>query len=140
MIIINDKELASLLDKVKTVAIVGAVDKPSRPVDGVGREIIRRGFDVIPVHPKRNNVWGLTTYPTLGDIPVPVDVVDLFRNAEFCPEHAREVLKMTPLPKIFWMQSGVHSAEAREILTKNDIVVIEDRCLKIELQRLGISK
>ena len=140
MIVINDKKLSPLLSKVKTIAVVGAVDKPSRPVDRVGREMIGMGFDVIPVHPKRSDIWGLTTYQTVNDIPVPVDVVDLFRNGELCPDHAREVLKMVPLPKIFWMQLGVHSVEAREILAGSGIVVIEDRCLKVELKRLGISR
>lgn len=138
--IIDVKELAPLLSKVKTIAVVGAVDKPSRPVDGVGRQMIAMGFNIIPVHPKRSDVWGLPTYPTLADIPVPVDVVDLFRNGDFCPGHAREALAMTPLPKIFWMQSGVYSQEARNILAGSDIVVVEDRCLKVELQNLGISR
>ncbi|MBI9079171.1 MAG: CoA-binding protein [Pseudodesulfovibrio sp.] len=138
--IINMKELAPLLSEVKTIAVIGAVDKPTRPVDQVGREMIAMGFNVIPVHPKRNDIWGLKTYPTVNDIPVPVDVVDLFRNAQFCPDHAREVLKMTPLPKIFWMQSGVYSPEAREILAGSGIVVVEDRCLKVELKAMGISR
>ncbi len=136
----NDKELAALLEEVKTIAVVGAVDKPGRPVDGVGREMINMGFDIIPVHPARQDVWGLETFKTVADIPTPVDVVDLFRNAQFCPEHAREVLTMNPLPKIFWMQSGIASAEAREILADSDIIVIENRCLKVELQRFGITR
>lgn len=138
--IFNLKELAPLLSEVKTIAVVGAVDKPSRPVDRVGREMIDMGFDIIPVHPKRKNIWGLTTYSCVNEIPVPVDVVDLFRNGDFCPDHAREVLKMDPLPKIFWMQSGVYSEEAREILAGSGIMVIEDRCLKVELQNLGITR
>ena len=136
----NDKELAGLLRQVKTIAVVGAVDKPSRPVDMVGREMIGMGFNVIPVHPVRTNVWGLETYPSVTDIPVPVDVVDLFRNAQFCPDHAREVLNMDPLPKIFWMQSGITSNEAREILADSGVTIIENRCLKVELQRLGITR
>lgn len=136
----NEKELAALLAEVKTIAVIGAVDKPNRPVDRVGREMMNMGFDVIPVHPMRNDVWGLKTYKTITDIPVQVDVVDLFRNAQFCPDHAREVLKMSPAPKIFWMQSGVFCSEAREILANTNILIIEDRCLKVELQRLGISR
>lgn len=138
--LIDMKELASQLREVKTIAVVGAVDKPNRPVDRVGREMIEMGFDVIPVHPKRKDVWGLPTYATVNDIPRPVDIVDLFRNAQFCPDHAREVLKMDPLPKIFWMQSDIASPEAREILEGSGILVIEDRCLKVELQNLGISR
>jgi len=136
----NDKELAALLREVKTVAIIGAVDKPNRPVDNVGREMMNMGFDIIPVHPARKDVWGLTTYTSVTEIPDQVDVVDLFRNAQFCPDHAREVLKMDPLPKIFWMQSGIASSEAREILAETDITIVEDRCLKVELQRFGITR
>ncbi len=136
----NDKELAALLSKVKTIAVVGAIDKPSRPVDGVSREMMEMGFEVIPVHPARTDVWGLQTYKSVEEIPFPVDVIDLFRNAKFCPDHAREVLKMDPLPKIFWMQTGVVSPEARAVLADSDIMVIEDRCLKVELKRLGISR
>jgi len=136
----NDKELAALLQEVKTIAVVGAVDKPGRPVDGVGREMIDMGFDIIPVHPARKDVWGLETFKSVVDIPTPVDIVDLFRNAQFCPEHAREVLNMKPLPKVFWMQSGIVSEEARDILSDSGITVIEDRCLKVELQRFGITR
>lgn len=136
----NDKELAALLSEVKTIAVVGAVDKPNRPVHGVGLQMMDMGFDIIPVHPVRSDVWGLTTYKSVTDIPKPVDVVDLFRNAKFCPDHAREVLKMDPLPKCFWMQSGIISPEAREILADSGITVIEDRCLKVEFQRFGITR
>lgn len=136
----NDKELAALLAEVKTIAVVGAVDKPTRPVDGVSRQMMEMGFTIIPVHPIRKDIWGLETYKSVNDIPQQVDVVDLFRNAQFCPDHAREVLQMDPLPKVFWMQSGVVSPEAREILAGSGITVIEDRCLKVELQRFGITR
>jgi hypothetical protein len=138
--LIDMKELAPLLREVKTIAVVGAVDKPGRPVDMVGRALIDMGFTVIPVHPKRTGVWGLTTYPTLGDIPVPVDLVDVFRAPQFCPDHAREVLAMEPLPKVFWMQSGITSPEAREILADSGITVVEDRCTKVEMQAMGIGR
>ena len=101
MDLINDKELAALLGKIKTIAIVGAVDKEGRPVDQVGRYMIQAGYDVIPVHPKRENVWGLETYKTLADIPRPVDMVDLFRAAQFCPDHARETLALSTTPNAF---------------------------------------
>ena len=135
----NEKELAALLGEVKTIAVVGAVDKPTRPVDGVCREMMAMGYEIIPVHPKRTDVWGLTTYPTVLDIPVPVDVVDLFRNADFCPAHAREVLQMQPLPKMFWMQSGVRSPEAWKLLQGSGVTVVEDRCLKVELRQLSAA-
>jgi len=132
----SDSELAALLRQVKTIAVVGANDKPGRPVDTVGRYLLAAGFRVIPVHPKRETVWGLKAYQRLEDIPEPVDVVDLFRAAEACPEHARETLRLAVRPRCFWMQSGIVSAEATEILRDSGVRVVEDRCLKVEHQRL----
>lgn len=129
-------ELAALLAEVKTIAVVGAKDKPGQPVDRVGRYLIEAGFRVIPVHPKRTEVWGLKAYPTLGDIPEPVDLVDLFRAAEACPAHAGEFLRLAPLPRCFWMQSGIVSAEARAILAGQPVLVVEDRCLMVEHKNL----
>ncbi|MDD3310682.1 CoA-binding protein [Pseudodesulfovibrio sp.] len=136
----NDKELAALLRKVKTIAVIGAVDKPGRPVDGVGRALIDMGFTVIPVHPARTGVWGLETYRTVADIPVPVDLVDVFRNAQFCPGHAEEVLALPTLPRCFWMQSGIFSTEARTPLEKAGVTVVEDRCLMVEARRLEVAR
>lgn len=132
----NEKELAALLREVKTVAVVGAVDKPGRPVDRVGRALIDMGFTVIPVHPKRTGVWGLETYKTIKDIPHHVDIVDLFRASEFCTEHAAEVLELDSLPRCFWMQSGIFNPEARAMLEPKGVMVVEDLCLKVEAERL----
>lgn len=132
----DQKELAALLGEVKTVAVVGAVDKPGRPVDTIGRYLIAEGYDVVPVHPKRTGVWGLKTFRSLGDIDRPVELVNLFRNADFCPQHALETLELAPLPRCFWMQSGIISPAARELLAPKDILVIEDKCIMVEHRRL----
>jgi len=132
----SDTELAALLRQVKTIAIVGAKDKPGQPVDRVGRYLIDAGFTVIPVHPKRPTVWGLAAYPTLADVPCSIDLVDLFRAAEACPEHAREALALAKRPQAFWMQSGIISAEAREILSVSGVFVVEDRCLMVDHAQL----
>lgn len=137
--LINNQELTALLSEVKTIAVVGAKDKPSAPVDRVGRYLIEAGYNVIPVHPKRQNVWGLDTYRSIRDIPVPIDIVDLFRAAQFCPDHARECLELEKLPRCFWMQSGIFSPDSRQILGDRPITVIEDRCIMVEHKRLGIG-
>lgn len=135
----SDKELIALLDEVKSIAVIGAVDKPGRPVDMVGRALIDMGFEVIPVHPVRQDVWGLRTYRSVTDIPQPVDLVNLFRASQFCPAHAKEVLEMNDQPKAFWMQSGIASPEARAMLEPKGIFVVENSCLKVELLRLGVD-
>jgi predicted CoA-binding protein len=132
----SDTELAALMRQVKTIAIVGAKDKPGQPVDGVGRYLINAGFTIYPVHPKRPTVWGLPAYPTLADVPGPIDLVDLFRAAEACPDHAREALALSPRPRAFWMQSGIVSAEARELLKGSGVFVVEDRCLMVDHAQL----
>ncbi len=131
-----DDELKALLEKVKTIAVIGAVDKPGRPVDMVGRYLIEAGFEVIPVHPKRREVWGLPAFPSLLDVTRPVDLVDVFRNPDFCPGHARETAQLTPAPLAFWMQSGICSREAAEVLAGTGIRVIEDACLMVDHKRL----
>ncbi len=133
----SEKELAALLGQVKTIAVIGAKDKPGQPVDRVGRYLIDAGYRVIPVHPKRATVWGLACYPTMNAIPVPVDLVDLFRAPEFCPAHAEEFLRLAPLPRCFWMQSGIVSAEARRILSGQPVLVVEDRCLMVDHRELA---
>lgn len=132
----SDTELAALLGQVKSIAIVGAKDKPGQPVDRIGRYLMEAGFTVIPVHPKRTSVWGLPAYPTLADVPQPVDLVDLFRAPEYCPDHAREALALAERPRGFWMQSGIVSAEARGLLRGSGIIVVEDRCLMVDHARL----
>lgn len=140
MLLLDEKKLASLLDEVKTIAIIGAVDKPGRPVNMVGLYLIDAGFKVIPVHPKRQNVWGLETYKSILDIPEAVDLIDLFRASQFCPDHAKECMQLKKLPKVFWMQEGIFSPQSRELLFDEDITVIEDRCLMVDHKNLAGKK
>lgn len=132
----EDEELAKALAGCTSVAIVGAKDKLGSAVDRVGRYMIEAGFTVYPVHPVRTNIWGLPTYAALGDIPHPVDIVNLFRAAENCPDHSRETLALPSLPKIFWMQLGIFSFEARTLLAPTSIMVVENLCLMVEHRRL----
>ncbi|WP_243364258.1 CoA-binding protein [Fundidesulfovibrio terrae] len=134
--LLGDAEMRVALTGCASVAIVGAKDKPGSAVDRVGRYLIDNGFTVYPVHPVRKGVWGLQTYANLAELPNPVDIVNLFRAAEHCPEHARETLALSVLPKIFWMQLGIFSFEARSILAQSPIMVIEDLCLMVEHRRL----
>ncbi|GAB7080798.1 CoA-binding protein [Megalodesulfovibrio paquesii] len=130
------RELAALMRNARTIAVLGAKDKAGAPVDRVGRYLIAAGYTVIPVHPKRSNVWGLPTYPSLAEIPQPVDIVDLFRAPQYCPEHAQEVLALPSKPACFWMQSGIFSPEARQLLDGSGVAVVEDRCLMVDHQQL----
>ncbi len=125
----------ALLRKTRTIAIVGAKDVPGQPVDAVGRYLIKAGFVIFPIHPVRQNIWGLPTYKSIGDLPEPVDILDLFRASEYCPGHAREVLALPWKPLAFWMQQGISSPEAGALLEKEGIMVVADACLMVEHRR-----
>jgi hypothetical protein len=135
---IKDETIKDILARNGTVAVVGASDREGRPVDRVGRYLIDAGFNVIPVHPKRQGVWGLTTYPRLAEVPEPVDIVNLFRAREYCPDHARETLDMDPLPRVFWMQQGIMSPQARAILEPEGVLVVENNCIMVEHRGMGL--
>lgn len=132
----SDKELAALLGEVKTIAVIGAKDKPGQPVDMVGRYLIAAGYRVIPVHPARSSVWGLPAHKSILDIPDSVDLVDVFRAPEHCAAHAGEVFKLSVRPRCFWMQTGIFSPDARQLLAGSGVTVIEDRCLMVDHRRL----
>ncbi|MFO8033107.1 MAG: CoA-binding protein [Desulfohalobiaceae bacterium] len=123
--------IQQLLGSVQNIALIGAKDKPGQPVHQVGQYLIQAGYTVFPVHPKRQDVWGLTTYQSLLQIPERVDVVNLFRASEYCLQHAREALQLDPLPRAFWMQQGITNPEARDLLQSHRIQVIEDSCIMV---------
>jgi predicted CoA-binding protein len=132
----DDNALRALFDRVHSIAIVGAKDVAGQPVDRVGRYLIREGFEVFPIHPKRIGVWELDTYRSLLALPKAVDMVVLFRAGLLCPSHAGEVLRMEVKPACFWMQEGIRSEDARKMLEPAGVVVVEDACVMIEHARL----
>lgn len=131
-----DDALRSLLQATSTIAIVGAKDKAGQPVDRVGRYLISVGYTVYPVHPTRREVWGLPAYARLADLPAAVDMVNLFRAPQYCPEHAQEILQLPWKPKSFWMQLGIRSVEAGQLMHTAGIQVVEDCCIMVDHRRL----
>lgn len=137
---IFDETMREVLSTSKVIAIIGAKDKGGQPVNMVGTYLIDQGYTVIPVHPVRQNVWGLTTYKSVADIPVSIDIVNVFRASQHCLGHAEEVLALEDKPKMFWMQSGIRSQDAGEKLAAAEIAVVEDKCIMVEHSRLGLEK
>ncbi len=135
----NDQDLKNLFEQSRTIAVIGAKDKPGQPVDSVGRYLMKAGYRIVPVHPIRKNVWGLETWKSILDVPFPVDIINLFRAAEYCPDHAVEILKLSYTPMCFWMQLGIRSEQAAKILNNKPVMVVQDRCTQIEHQRLTQS-
>ena len=130
-----DRRIETILAGSKTVAVVGISDKPERPSHGVAKYLQERGYRVIPVNPLLTEVLGEKAYKSLSDIPERVDLVDVFRKSADVPPIAEEAVRIGA--RFFWMQEGVESDRAREILDAAGIPWVMDRCVKKELAKRG---
>ena len=130
-----EQRIEAILSGSKTVAVVGISDKPDRPSHGVAKYLQERGYRVIPVNPLLTEVLGEKAYKSLTEIPGQVDLVDVFRKSAEVPEIAEEAVRIGA--RFFWMQEGVVSDRAREILDAAGIPWVMDRCVKKELARRG---
>ena len=134
----SDNLLRDILRKSRVFALVGVSPNPVRPSHFVGRYLGLKGYKVVPVNPGHagERLWGQEVRASLSYIPEPVDVVDIFRRSDAVPGIVDEVLAMDPLPKVIWMQIGVTHAAAAARAEAAGLTVIQDRCTKIEYQRL----
>ena len=117
----------------QTIAIVGLSKKELRASYFVGYYLKRHGYHVIPVNPLETKILDETSYPSLSDVPEPVDIVDVFRAPEALPGIAREAVAIGA--SALWCQFGVINEEAARIATDGGLAVIMDRCLKVEHAR-----
>lgn len=134
----SDRHLRAILGSVKTIAVVGASANRSRPVYIVMKYLLSKGFKVIPINPGHagGEILGQTVHAHLGDIPEPVDMVDIFRRPEAVPGIVDEALALDPRPRVIWMQLGIRHDEAAANAEAAGLTVIMDRCPKIEYGRL----
>jgi predicted CoA-binding protein len=135
----TDAFIRGVLDRVKTVAVVGASHGDDKPSMFVVKYLTGRGFRVFPINPGRAGqlVAGVRAYARLADVPEPLDMVDVFRRSDAVPQVLDEVLQLSPLPKVFWMQLGVRNEEAARRAEAAGMTVVMDRCPKIEYGRLS---
>ena len=128
---LNALEISELLRNSKTVAIVGISDKPDRPSYGVARYLIENShFDLFFVNPLLEEVLGKKVYKSLKDIPVAIDIVDVFRKPADCPEVLAESIEIGA--RAIWLQLGIDVPEVEEKGTDAGLQVVMDRCIKID--------
>ncbi len=133
----NSSELIKkILRNYKTVAVVGISRKPDRDSYRVAAYLKEHGFRVLPVNPAAEEILGEQCYPRLGDIPFPIDVVDVFRKPSALSELADEIISMNTPPKAVWFQLGVINAEAVQKVSDAGIEVVQNLCIKVEHARL----
>jgi hypothetical protein len=121
---------AEILRDARTIAVVGASPKPYRPSHGVMRYLLAQGYHAIPVRPAGcDAVLGVPCVRSLAEIDRPIDLVDVFRRPDACPEVAREAVAAGA--GAIWLQLGLVSEEARRIADEAGIDYVENQCTKI---------
>jgi len=125
--------IREILHSTRTIAIVGLSSNVLRPSNFVGYYMQRHGYRVIPVNPNEREAVGEKAYPSLSDVPEPIDVVDVFRASAFVPAIAEEAVRVGA--KALWLQFGVISLEGARIAEAGGLKVVMDRCMKVEHAR-----
>lgn len=134
----SDQEIAELLAGSRTIAMIGASDRPDRPSYGVMRFLQNQGYRVIPVNPQitGEHVHGEYVWRELAQIGEPIDIVDIFRRPQAAGEAVDEAIAAGA--KAVWMQLGVVNEEAAARAEAAGLKVVMNRCPKIEISRLGL--
>jgi hypothetical protein len=125
--------IQSIINRAKTVAIVGLSPNELRASYFVGYYLRRHGFQVIPVNPREASILGVRSYPSLREVPDAIDVVDVFRAPDAVPAIAEEAVAAGA--GALWLQYGVISPEGAQIAVDGGLDVVMDRCLKVEHAR-----
>ncbi len=123
----SDEDRRELLRRVKTIAVVGLSPNPARPSHGVARAMQRFGYSIIPIHPTATEVLGAKAYRRLSEVNVPIDLVDVFRRAEFIGPIVDDCLALGL--KAIWIQEGIVNEVAAERARDNGMTVVMDRCI-----------
>ena len=130
----DDAAVRALLERVRRIAVVGLSPKAYRDSHRVARYLLERGYDIVPVYPREEQILGQKVHRRVQDVPGPVDLVDVFRRSESLPEVVDDVLAARP--GALWLQLGcVDEAGARRARDAG-LTVVMDRCLMVEHARL----
>jgi predicted CoA-binding protein len=120
---------AEILAETRTIALVGASPRPERPSNAVMRYLLAEGYRVIPVRPHHTEILGIPCVDSVTEIDEPVDLVDVFRRAEFCAEVAEQAAAAGA--KALWLQLGIVSPEARAIAERAGMDYVDNACTAV---------
>jgi uncharacterized protein len=138
MLLTTDQPLRAVLETAQTIAVVGHSDKPTRTSYQIAAYLRRAGYRVIPVNPTVPTIDNEISYPSLTAIPadIQIDIVNVFRRAEYLPDIVREAAQRDPKPAVVWGQLSVVHDAAVENAAEAELGLVMDRCIKIERERL----
>lgn len=132
--VLDEKQVRDLLRTSRVIAVVGLSPDEEKASNRVAHYLKDKGYRIIPVNPAYEEILGERVYKSLGDIPEKVDIVDIFMRAEKVIPFVEEALKLNP--KAIWLQLGIKSDDARQLVEKTDVGYVEDKCVKIEHSKL----
>ena len=130
-------ELRQILSSARNIAVVGLSPDESKPSNEVAKFLIERDFNVFPVYPKFDEILGRKVYRNLTQIDQDIDIAVMFRKGEFASELVKDAVKKGV--KTLWLQLGITNDEAGAVARENGINFVQDKCIKIELQRLDLG-
>lgn len=125
-----NRNIPDILESYKTVAVVGLSPKMHRPSHSVAAYLAEAGYEIFPVNPGHTEIMGLTCFPSLAQIPEPIEIVDIFRRSEKVLPVVEAAIEVGA--KVVWMQSGIVNEEAAALALDAGLQVVMDACMKIE--------
>ena len=129
----NDEQIRKFYS-LKNIAVVGMSKNPEKAAHYVPKYLAEKGYNIMPVNPSADKILDKKCYHDISEVPIPIDIVDIFRpSEEVLPVVKEAVLKH---PKVIWLQEGIHNQEAEELARKGGIEVVFNRCMLAEHQRL----
>lgn len=132
-----EEDLRRIYAETKTIAVVGASADEAKPSHIVPRYLQSQGYRVVPVSPKGGEIFAERVYASLGEIDVPVEVVQVFRPAEEAPDIARQAAAIGA--KVLWLQTGISSDDAARIATEAGLLPVMGRCMGVTHRELGLG-
>jgi predicted CoA-binding protein len=134
---LDDTAMSNVLHSARNIAVVGHSDNPGRTSYQIARFLRQAGYNVYPVNPYVQQIDGEPCYASLADVPVPIDIVNVFRRSEFLAGVVEEAIAVKA--QVVWAQLGVEDAAAMQRALDAGLAMAMDRCIKVEYWRLGIN-